>query len=164
MKVNRSNPVTNGMGCPCTDNPTGMQGLGMSSYSVASWNPPSQSSEGGYFGMGTSVNTQGTAANALANASPDAPNPTTQAVFDAFGNDVGSAQPGVLQLYPNATADNLTFVRPLELSTQCKVIGTLNSNPMWLIGGAFLLFYLTGQGTHKAREYHARRKAAKGAK
>jgi hypothetical protein len=110
----------------------------------------------GMNGIG-SLGVPGTAANTLANVTPDDVNPTAQTVFDSFTNDHGGTQPGVLALDPNATANNLSFVQPPPVSTQCELISTLNANPLLFIGGTFVLFYLLNQG-HGA---YQRRKAAR---
>ena len=189
MKVTRTNPSVSGMGCPdcggapdCFMSPhygyaaaqsdrdqpglvvnrSQLQGYDGGSMDI-SWRPPSQSSYGGYFGMGA-LGAPGTTATALANTTPDGPNPTMQTVIDSFSNTVGSAQPGVLQLDPNTTANNLSFVQPQKQSLQCQIVSDINSNPLLVIGGTFALFWLLSQGGHKVREYHARRKAARSAK
>ena len=159
MKVTRENRSLSGMGCSCQDPSLGMSGLGMNNYSDLSWGPPSQSAPGGYFGQG-SVNQPGTAANALANAQPDGATPVGDAVFDAFTNDNGGSQPGVLALNPNATSNNLSFVQPPVVSTQCEVVNAINANPIWLLAGTAALFYFASYGAAKHRERKAR-KAAK---
>lgn len=162
MNVTRTNPSLKGLGCSCQDTTLrGIAGLGMDSYATLSWTPPSQSSPGGYFGNG-SLGQPGTAANALANAQPDGTTPTGNAVVDAFSNDNGGAQPGVLYLDPNVTANNLSFVQAPVQSTQCKIISTLNANPLLFIGGTFALFYLLGNSkTKRAPAHHATHKGAK---
>jgi hypothetical protein len=136
----------------------GFSALGQS-YSDMSWSPPSQSSPGGYFGDG-SINQPGTAANALLNQSPDGTTPVGSAVMDAFSGEGGQAQPGVLAINPNATANSLSFVQPPQQSTQCEIINTINGNPWWLLVGTGLVFYFASYGTktYKARKA---RKAAK---
>lgn len=186
--------VTRGMGCGCSSGscgcgvnglgdivpghfpipmnpilagrPVALAGLGMDSYAVVSWNPPSQSSADGYFGNGgagpMTINQPGSAANNLANATPDGATPTGVAVVNAFSNNYGGAQPGVLPLDPNQTANSLSFVQPLQPSLQCQITNLINSNPLMFLGIVFGTFYLANQGSHKVREYHAKRKAAKG--
>lgn len=131
------------------------------SYSNMSWNPPSQSQYGGFFGnggssasvggQGAAVNTPGTTANALTQTSPDYPTPTALTVAHAFSNDSGGAQPGVLALSPNMTADSLSFVRTPAPSQSCQFVSVLNSNPILFIGGAFLLVYLANYQSKKGR-------------
>jgi hypothetical protein len=122
-----------------------MAGLGMDTYSTLSWNDPSQSSPGGYFGSAgasMTINQPGTAANTLAAATPDGATPTGQTVVNAFSNTNGGAQPGVLPLDPNQTANNLSFVVPPAASLQCQVVSWINSSPALFVGGIFALVFL----------------------
>lgn len=170
--VTRTNRSLKGLGCAC-QNPTfgkpvaTLNGLGMDTYADLSWAPPGQGIQDGYFGVNASdmsVQASGTAANTLARTTPDGATPTGQAVVDAFSNNYGGAQPGNLPLYPNATADGLSFVHTPPPSLQCQIVNGLNNNPLLFIGAVFGVFYLANLGAHKARAYHAKRKAAKGAK
>jgi hypothetical protein len=103
------------------------------------------------FSWGRAVNTPGTAANNLANTTPDNNlNPTQQTVIQSFSNDTGGAQPGVLPLYPNATADGLSFVRKPPVSLQCQASSAISAHPLLLVGGAFALFYLLNQKKGRA--------------
>ena len=141
-----------GMGCSSCGKACGMQGL-PDSYSSMSWNDPSQSSPGGSFGMnnpatgqGLAVGVPGTAASALVQTSPDYPSPTSLAVVHSFSNEWAGAQPGVLPLNPNWTANNLSFVKPLPQSPGCTFSQMIEGNPVVFIGGVFLLFMLVGRG------------------
>lgn len=169
--VNRTNRSLKGMGCRtgCGCGPRdGMTGLGMDTYLTMGWTPPGQGTEGGFFGNDPStrmtINQPGTMANALARTTPDGVTPTGAAVVSAFSNNYGGAQPGVLPLDPNWVANNLSFVRPVEPSLECQMNGAINSHPLIFIGGVFGLFWLLGAGGSKVRAYHAKRKAAKGAR
>ena len=161
MRVLRTNPSLRGLGCSCNDvtfGQGGMAGLGMDSYSVASWNPPGQGVSEGFFGN-NALKTSGTAANAIATSTADPPTPTGQAVFDAFSNNYGGVQPGHLPIYPNGTADNLSFVQTPPPSLQCQLVSTMNANAGLFVVGTLALFWMLNKGHHKVREYHAKRKA-----
>lgn len=163
MNVDRLNRSLKGLGCSCNDaafGQSGMAGMGgllnglgrlaQVNYADMSWTPPSMSSPNGYFGNQAAFQ-PGTAANMLLNQSPDGPTPTGGAVFDAFTNNAGGTQPGVLALDPNATANNLSFIQAPPVSTECKVMSAINAHPLLLIGGVFGLFYLLNEhsGKHK---------------
>ena len=137
----------------------GLRGLGL----TMSWNDPSQSSANGFFGNGgdnATVNIPGTAANALATATPDGGTPIGTAVVNSFSNNYGGAQPGVLPLSPNDTANNLSFAQPAVQSLQCQLTNAISGNPLMFLGIVFGVFYMANMGAHKAREYRARKKAA----
>jgi hypothetical protein len=119
----------------------GSQSGGGVPYSVISWTPPSAP-----FGTApTAINIPGSAANNLAQTSPDYTSPIALAVAQSFGNDFGGAQPGVLPLSPNETADSLSFVRPMNTTPGCAASQAISSHPVLLVAGAFALFYFLNQ-------------------
>lgn len=169
--VTRTNRSLKGMGCGtgCGCGPKdGMTGLGMDSYLTMGWTPPGQGTEGEFFGntpnTRMTINQPGTTANALARSTPDGATPTGQAVVSAFSNNYGGAQPGELPLNPNERVNTLSFVQPVPMSLECQLTSAINSHPLIFIGACFGLFYLANVGGTKVRAYHAKRKAAKGAK
>ena len=83
--------------------------------------------------------------------------PLWRFVADAFSNTNGGAQPGVLPLYPNATADGLSFVQTPPPSLQCQLINGINANPLIFLAVVAGVFYLADMGMGKARAARARR-------
>ena len=156
MNVRRTNPSLTGLGCDSGACPTcyngavfggnfatgGAQGgSGEVPYSVLSWADPSAP-----FGTNpTAINVPGSMANTLAQTSPDYPSPMALTVAQSFGNNYGDAQPGILPLNPNATADNLSFVRPMNVTAGCAASQAISSHPVLLVAGAFALFYFLNQ-------------------
>lgn len=164
--VTRTNRSLKGLGCACQNptfgKPVALNGLGMDAYADMSWAPSGQGIQDGYFGVNASdmsVQASGSAANSLAKTTPDGATSTGQAVVDAFSNNYGGAQPGNLPLYPNATADGLSFVRTPPPSLQCQIVNGLNSHPLLFIAGVFGVFYLANLGTHHARAARAHKGA-----
>ena len=93
----------------------------------------------------TSVNQPGSMALTLANTRTDNPTPTALTVSQSFQSGVpGSAQPGVVNLYPNETADWLGYVQSAPGPAQlCPVTNWFNTaNPWLLAGAAFAAVYL----------------------
>ena len=155
MNVRRTNPSLTGLGCATGGCPTcfngavygpnfstgGAQSGGGVPYSVMSWADPSAP-----FGANpTAINVPGSMSNTLAQTSPDAPSAMALTVAQSFGNDYGDAQPGILPLSPNETADNLSFVRPMNITAGCAASQSISAHPALLIVGTFALFYFLNQ-------------------
>lgn len=147
---------TNGAVAPLT-NPSGIAPDLSSGYpmGINAGSPTAGANPSGWFaslfGPGNAVTKPGTAANALAQTSPDYPSPMALTVAQAFSNDYGDAQPGFVPLPKlNWTANNLSFVKRASITPQCVAVGAMNAHPLLLIGGAFALFYLLNQKKGRA--------------
>jgi hypothetical protein len=134
---------------------------GASSPTLVNPSPPvggptanSPSSWAGNDGYPAAINTPGTVANTLAQTSPDYPTPTALTVAQAFQSAVpgAGAQPGVVSLpYLNWTANNTSFVKPAPGPSQtCPLTNWVNSNPLMLLAGAFIVAYFAGRPARRA--------------